>query len=135
MSEDTKRYGLGSWGRQAPLPAKEGGDRGSQAGDRAVGAVGQHEGVALLLRTLYHIAAATSPPPPQSLPLRRMLCSPGIQHSRRSQLSREGSPCGGASSVGFPVGRRPGCGTATAIEGGERLLTRTRCRRPGVKLG
>ena len=101
-SGDTKRYGLGIWGKQAPLPAKEGGDRGSQAGDRAVGAVGQHEGVALLLRTLYHIAAATSPPPPQSLPLRRMLCSPGIQHSRRSQLSREGSACGGSSS-GLPL--------------------------------
>ena len=43
------------------MQAKEGGDWGSQAGDRAVGAVGaerdpgQHEGVALSLRTLYHI--------------------------------------------------------------------------------
>ena len=110
MSEDTKRYGLGSWGRQAPLPAKEGDDRESQAGDRAVGAVGaerdprKREGVALSMRPLYHTAAAaTSPPPPQSLPLRRMLCSPGIQHSRRSQLSREGSTCGGASSGAFAV--------------------------------
>ena len=50
-----------------------------------------------------HTAAATSPPPPQSLPLRRMLFSPGIQHSRRSQLFREGSARGGASSGGFAV--------------------------------
>ena len=101
-------------------------DGGSQAGDRAVGAVGAErdlrkcEGVALSMRPLYHTAAAPSPLPPQSLPLRRMLCSPGIQHSRRSQLSREGSACGGASSGGFTVGRGPGCGTATAIQGGER---------------
>ena len=40
VSGDTKRYGLGSWGGQAPLPAKEGVERGSQAGGRAVGVVG-----------------------------------------------------------------------------------------------
>ena len=82
-----------------------------------------------------HTAAATSPPMPQSLPLRRMLFSPGIQHSRRSQLSREGSACGGASSGGFVVGRGPGCGTATEIGGGKRFIAGTRCRRPAVKYG
>ena len=104
----------------------EGDDGGSQAGDRAVGAVGaerdlrKREGVSLSMRPLYHAAAAPSPLPPQSLSSRRMQCSPGIQHSPRSQLSREGSACGGASSGGFAVGRGLGCGTATAIQGGER---------------
>ena len=66
------------------MPAKEGDDGGSEAGDRAVGAVDaecdlmKREGVALSMRPLCHTAAATSPVPPQSLPLRRMLCSPGI---------------------------------------------------------
>ena len=88
----------------------EGDDGGSQAGDHAVGAVNEErdmrkrEGVALSMRPLYHTAATPTPLPPQSLPLRRMLCSLGIQHSRRSQLSREGSACGGASSGGFAVG-------------------------------
>ena len=98
---------------------------GSQAGDRAVDAVGaernlrKREGVARSMRPMYLTAAAPSPLPPQSQPLRRMLCSPGIQHSWRSQLSREGSACGGASSGGFAVGRGPGCGTATEIQGSE----------------
>ena len=39
----------------------------------------------------------TTPAPPESLPLRRMLCSPRILHSRRMQLSREASGCGGSS--------------------------------------
>ena len=56
--------------------AMEGGDGGSQAGDHAVGAVGAEsdlrkcEGVALSMRPLYHTAAAPSPLPPQTLPLR-----------------------------------------------------------------
>ena len=37
----------------------------------------------------------TTSTPPESLPLRRMLCWPGTYHSRRIQLSREGSGCGG----------------------------------------
>ena len=58
----------------------EGDDGGSQAGDRAVGAVGsernlrKREVVALSMRPLYRTAATPSPLPPQSLPLRRMLC-------------------------------------------------------------
>ena len=41
--------------------------------------------------------STTTPPPPESLPFRRMLRSPGIYYSRRMQLSREGSGCGGRS--------------------------------------
>ena len=50
------------------MPAMEGDDGGSQAGDRAVGAVGaerdlrEREGIALSMRPLYHSAAAPSPP-------------------------------------------------------------------------
>ena len=33
------------------------------------------------------------------------------------------------------MGRGPGCGTATAIEGGERLYAGTRYRTPAVKYG
>ena len=111
------------------MPAMEGDDGGSiQAGDRAVGAVGaerdlrKRKGVALSMRPHYHTPAAPSPLPPQSLPLRRMLCSPGIQHSRRIQLSRKGSACGGASSGGFAVGR--------GLRGGEGAGLRYRYRHP-----
>ena len=89
-------------GKQGPLLVKGGDDQGRQAGDRVVGAVGaegdpgEREGVTHSMRPLFHIAAASLPSPQQSLPLRRMLCSPGIDHSRRSQLSRKGSACGGA---------------------------------------
>ena len=37
---EAKRYGLASKGRRGSLPAKEGHNWRSQAGDRAVGAVG-----------------------------------------------------------------------------------------------
>ena len=83
------------------MPAKEGNDWRSRAGERAVGAVGLNatrgwlEGVVHSTGSLYHTAVATAPLPPQSLPLRRVLCSPGIELSQRSQLSREGSTCGG----------------------------------------
>ena len=78
----------------------------SNAGERAVGAEGDpggHEGVVDFM-----VPSTSPPPPPQSLPLRRMLCSPRIEHSRRSQLSREGSACGGAcrrEALGWGGGR------------------------------
>ena len=84
-------------GEGETLPAKDENDRGSNAGERAVGAEGDlggpcgHRG---LYDPVYHTTAATAPPP-RSLPLRRTLCSPGIELSRRSRLSREGSACGG----------------------------------------
>ena len=105
-SGDTKRYGLGSWGRQGPLPAKEVDVRGSQAAIvRWLRWVRKETwGTVRVSRTrcapLPHTAAATSPPLPPSLPLRRMLCSPGIEHSRQSQLSCKGSACGVARCQG-----------------------------------
>ena len=51
---DTKRYGKDGWERQGPLPAKEGNDQGSQAGERAVGADGKPGGA--------------DPPPPSPSP-------------------------------------------------------------------
>ena len=44
---------------------------------------------------------ATTPPSQQSRPLRRILCSPGTEHSRRRQLSREGSSRGEAARWGL----------------------------------
>ena len=62
---------------------------------------GWREGVVRSMSPLDH-TAATALPPPQSLPLRRMLCSPEIDYSRRSRLSREGNACGGACHRGAP---------------------------------
>ena len=101
------------------MPAKEGSDRGSEAGEHAVGAVGAEgaAGVARGRRVLNgpplphrrrHCTAAAA-----IAALAAMLCSPGFEHSRRSQLFREGSACGWARRRG--ASRRGGGRPAVAL--------------------
>ena len=65
-------------------------------------------------------------------PLPRVRCGAGRENLAPPRPEANTSR---ASSGGFAVGRGPGCGTATAIQGGERLIAGTRCRQPAVKFG
>ena len=68
----------------------EGGKRSGEPNRRACGWCGGCEwrlGGGVMAASTQWAPSTTPPPPPQSLPLRWMLCSPGIEHSQRSQLS------------------------------------------------
>ena len=103
---DTKRYGKAGWERQGPLPAKEGNDQGSQAGERAVGAHGKLGGA---VRASCTSGPSTTPPPRQH---------------------RWGLP-----PEDFVAGMGVSCGAAAAIKDSERWLTGNRFRRLAVKNG
>ena len=63
-----------------------------------------------------------------------MLCSTGIERSRRRQLLYVGSACGGAYRRGATRrgGGGGGCGIVATIEGSELCITGSQCQRPEV---
>ena len=107
------------------MPAMEGEDGGSQAGDCAVGAVNEErdlrrrEGVALSMRPLYHTAAT-----PHCCHRNRALAATAVFAGNSALPAKSAFPrrqrLRWGIIGGLRGGRGAGCGTDTAIQDGER---------------